>query len=33
MVLVDEVVDGGFGRADEVFDLAAMRKMQEGGGS
>ena len=33
MVLVDEVVDSGFGRADEVFDLAAMRKMQEGGGS
>lgn len=25
MVLVDEVVDGGFGRADEVFTLAKMR--------
>ena len=35
MVLVDEVVDGGFGRADEVFDLAAMQRMkeQQGGGS
>ncbi len=33
MVLVDEVVDGGFGRADEVFDLAAMRKMQAQQGS
>ena len=35
MVLVDEVVDGGFGRADEVFDLEAMRRMQaqQGGGS
>ncbi len=35
MVLVDEVVDGGFGRADEVFDLAAMHRMQtrQGGGS
>ena len=29
MVLVDEVVDGGFGRADEVFDLADMRKTQD----
>ena len=28
MVLVDEVVDGGFGRADEVFDLAAMQRMK-----
>ena len=28
MVLVDEVVDGGFGRADEVFDLSALRRMQ-----
>ena len=28
MVLVDEVVDGGFGRADQVFDLAAMEKMK-----
>ena len=34
MVLVDEVVDGGFGRADEVFDLAAMQRMkQQAGGS
>ena len=35
MVLVDEVVDGGFGRADEVFDLAAVEKMksQQGSGS
>ncbi len=35
MVLVDEVVDGGFGRADEVFDLAAMQRMkvQQGSGS
>jgi 4-oxalocrotonate tautomerase len=29
MVLVDEVVDGGYGRADEVFDLAALRRLQE----
>ena len=29
MVLVDEVVDGGFGRADEVFDLAALQRMKE----
>ena len=28
MVLVDEVVDGGFGRADEVFDLATVEKMK-----
>lgn len=28
MVLVDEVVDGGYGRADEVFDLQALRRMQ-----
>ena len=28
MVLVDEVVDGGFGRADQVFDLAALAKMK-----
>ena len=28
MVLGDEVVDGGFGRADEVFDLAAMERMK-----
>ena len=33
MVLVDEVVDGGFGRADEVFDLAALREMQSQQGS
>ena len=25
MVLVDEVVDGGFGRADETFTLAKMQ--------
>ncbi len=30
MVLVDEVVDGGFGRADEVFDLAVLERMQGG---
>ena len=28
MVLVDEVVDGGFGRADEVFDLAAIERIK-----
>jgi 4-oxalocrotonate tautomerase len=28
MVLVDEVVDGGYGRADVVFDLEALRRMQ-----
>ena len=28
MVLVDEVVDGGFGRADEVFDLKGLAKMK-----
>ena len=35
MVLVDEVVDGGFGRADEVFDLKMMERMkaQQGSGS
>ena len=27
MVLIDEVVDGGFGRADEVFDKAKMKEM------
>ncbi len=32
MVLVDEVIDGGFGRADEVFDMKALAKMQSGGG-
>ena len=26
MVLVDEVVDGGFGRADETFTLAKMQQ-------
>ena len=31
MVLVDEVVDGGFGRADQVFDLAALARMKEQG--
>ena len=29
MVLVDEVADGGFGRADEVFDLKAMAAMKD----
>ena len=29
MVLVDEVVDGGFGRADEVFDLKALAAMKD----
>ena len=29
MVLVDEVVDGGFGRADEAFTLAKMKQMQQ----
>ena len=29
MVLVDEVVDGGYGRADEVFDLAKIAKMSQ----
>ena len=33
MVLVDEVVDGGFGRADEVFDLNALAKMKATDGS
>ena len=34
MVVVDEVVDGGFGRADQVFDLKMMHRMQakQGGG-
>lgn len=32
MVLVDEVVDGGWGRADETFTLAKLKKAQEGGG-
>ena len=26
MVLVDEVVDGGYGRADETFTIAKMQK-------
>ena len=26
MILIDEVVDGGFGRAGEVFTLAKMRQ-------
>ena len=30
MVLVDEVVDGGYGRADEVFDLKLMARMRGG---
>ena len=29
MVLVDEVVDGGFGRADETFTLAKMKQQQQ----
>ena len=29
MVLVDEVVDGGWGRADETLTLAKMRAMQK----
>ena len=33
MVLVDEVIDGGFGRADEVFDLAAMQRVKAQAGS
>ena len=33
MVLVDEVVDGGFGRADEVFDLKALARMKGNDGS
>jgi 4-oxalocrotonate tautomerase len=32
MVLVDEVVDGGWGRADETFTLAKMKQAQEAGG-
>jgi 4-oxalocrotonate tautomerase len=31
IVLVDEVVDGGWGRAGEVFDLAALERMKGGG--
>ena len=30
MVLVDEVVDGGFGRADETFTLAKLERMKSG---
>lgn len=30
MVLVDEVVDGGFGRADEAFTIAKMQQMSKG---
>ena len=30
MVFVDEVVDGGFGRADETFTLAKLRAMTGG---
>ena len=30
MVLVDEVVDGGFGRADETFTLAKLQRMKSG---
>jgi 4-oxalocrotonate tautomerase len=29
MVLVDEVVDGGWGRADETFTIAKMQAMQK----
>jgi 4-oxalocrotonate tautomerase len=29
MVLVDEVVDGGWGRADETFTLAKMHAQQD----
>jgi 4-oxalocrotonate tautomerase len=32
MVLVDEVVDGGWGRADETFTIAKMRQMQRNPG-
>ncbi len=30
MVLVDEVVDGGFGRADETFTLAKLERIKSG---
>lgn len=30
MVLIDEVVDGGYGRADETFTLAKMAAMTSG---
>ncbi|WP_207483243.1 tautomerase family protein [Arenibaculum pallidiluteum] len=29
MLLVDEVVDGGWGRADETFTIARMQEMQK----
>jgi 4-oxalocrotonate tautomerase len=29
MVLVDEVVDGGYGRADETFTIAKMQKERQ----
>jgi 4-oxalocrotonate tautomerase len=32
MVLVDEVVDGGWGRADETFTMAKMQQMQKDAG-
>jgi len=32
MVLVDEVVDGGWGRADETFTLAKMKQAQKAAG-
>jgi 4-oxalocrotonate tautomerase len=32
MVLVDEVVDGGWGRADETFTIAKMQQMQKDAG-
>lgn len=31
MVLVEEVADGGYGRADEVFDLAYVGRQQNSG--
>lgn len=31
IVLVDEVVDGGWGRGGDVFDLAAVARMKGGG--
>lgn len=33
MVLVDEVVDGGYGRADETFTLAKFEAMKAASGS
>lgn len=29
MVLVDEVIDGGYGRADETFTIAKMQKERQ----